>query len=357
MAAERRSHPWVTYVLIAANLIVFALELAAGADAFSPTSPELLDLGGNFAPLTLDGEPWRLVSAMFLHAGVLHLGLNMLGLYQGSVVEALYGRLGFVAIYAIAGLLGGVAGLLRNGDAVSVGASGAVFGVYGAFGAFLVLRKAAIDQEVWQRASRQMGIFLAISLVFGFSVPGIDMSAHIGGLIGGFAVGAALIAGRSAARQRTARAIGVIAAGLALTGVALVAIPPRADVTTMLRELDRVETACVARYDAIAALADAGTITEPEAADEIERDVLVPWRAIQIKLRDFGGAPDRLASMMSALEAYVAARERLWTTTIAAIRAPTGDARAKLVAERAEQEAALTATSKALEREMAALKK
>src|SRR4051794_11193905 len=87
-----RTTPWVTYALIAANLIAFGLEIAAGTDASKPTAQQLLQVGGNFAPLTKGGEPWRLVTAMFLHAGLLHLGMNMLCLAQARIVEQLFGR-------------------------------------------------------------------------------------------------------------------------------------------------------------------------------------------------------------------------------------------------------------------------
>src|SRR3954468_408360 len=73
-----RTTPWVTYALIAANLIAFGIEIAAGTDVSKPTVQQLLHVGGNFAPLTKGGEPWRLITAMFLHAGLLHLGMNML---------------------------------------------------------------------------------------------------------------------------------------------------------------------------------------------------------------------------------------------------------------------------------------
>src|SRR4051794_3121075 len=77
-AMSQGSRPFMVYALIAANIGVFAVELASGAGAFGATPQHMLQLGGNFAPLTLHGQWWRLGSSMFLHLGVLHLGLNML---------------------------------------------------------------------------------------------------------------------------------------------------------------------------------------------------------------------------------------------------------------------------------------
>src|SRR3954466_7244161 len=96
-APIQRTTPWITYILIAANVVAFVLELVAGADAIKPTPQQIIDLGGDFAPLTLHGEPWRLVSSMFLHFGLIHVALNMVCLAQGRVVESVMGRAGFAA--------------------------------------------------------------------------------------------------------------------------------------------------------------------------------------------------------------------------------------------------------------------
>src|ERR1700733_4850119 len=155
---EARTQPWITYALIAANLAVFVLEIVHGADPLSPTPQQIIDLGGGFPPLTLHGQWWRLGSSMFLHFGVLHIALNMVCLYQARVVEQLFGRVEFLAIYLLAGLGGGIASLLAStGSIVSAGASGAVFGVFGAFGAFLALRRSQMENEAWQRTARSIG--------------------------------------------------------------------------------------------------------------------------------------------------------------------------------------------------------
>jgi rhomboid protease GluP len=197
----------MVYALIAANIGVFAVELASGAGAFGATPQHMLQLGGNFAPLTLHGQWWRLGSSMFLHLGVLHLGLNMLCLYNARIVEAVFGHVGFVAIYLVAGLGGGIASLVAGpADAVTVGASGAVFGVYGAFGAVLVLRRSQIEVETWRRTARSLASFLVLNLVIGLSMAGISVSAHVGGLIVGFAIGTALLLGTRAMRSGGSRA-------------------------------------------------------------------------------------------------------------------------------------------------------
>lgn len=220
--SQGRTQPWITYALIAANVAMFAVEIAQGANAFTPTPGQIVALGGSYPPLTLHGEWWRLGSSMFLHVGIIHIGLNMVCLYQARVVEQLFGRGGFLAIYLLAGLGGGIASLFASPDnVVSAGASGAVFGVYGAFGAFLVLRRSVIEADAWRGTARSLGTFLALNLMIGLTTKGISLSAHIGGVIVGFGAGAALLAGASAARQRTPRALGLVVLGLALTAVAM----------------------------------------------------------------------------------------------------------------------------------------
>ena len=120
----------VTRALVVANAVIFALLALACMSPLLIPSELLIRVGGNFAPLVQKDQPWRLLTALFLHGGLLHVGLNMLALYQaGQVVERLYGRLGFAVLYLVAGLLGNLASLWWKPGPVSVGASGAIFGV------------------------------------------------------------------------------------------------------------------------------------------------------------------------------------------------------------------------------------
>jgi rhomboid protease GluP len=224
--AADRWKPWVTYGLIAANLAMFAFELARGAGATGPSPEEMIALGGDFAPLTRHGEAWRLVTAMFLHYGIVHLALNMVCLYQIRVVERMLARVEYLALYFAAGLVGGLASLVAHPDAVSAGASGAVFGMFGAFTAVMIVRRKQIEPEAWRRTMRSLGMFFGINLVFGLSQSGIDVTAHIGGLVVGFA-GAFVLA--KTARPTGGRAwlralvVAVVGAGIAFGG--LYAVP------------------------------------------------------------------------------------------------------------------------------------
>jgi rhomboid protease GluP len=213
----------VSYALIAANVGMFAFELARGAGLGGPTAEEMIGLGGDLAALACHGQSWRLLSAMFLHYGLIHLGLNMLCLYQIRFVERMLGHAEFLALYLAAGLVGGLASLAVHPNAVSAGASGAVFGMFGAFTAVMFARRKRVDPDRWNRTMRSLGMFFAINLVYGLAERGIDLSAHVGGvgvgLVGGFVL--AKTASPTARRPLRALLVAVLGAGIAFGGLYL----------------------------------------------------------------------------------------------------------------------------------------
>jgi rhomboid protease GluP len=216
---------WTTFGLIAANVAMFAFELARGAGLSGPDSREMVALGGNFGPLTCHGEAWRLLTAMFLHYGVIHIGMNMVCLYQIRIVERMLSRAEFLALYFAAGMVGGLASVALHPFTVSAGASGAVFGMFGAFAAVMVVRRARIDPGDWQRTMKSLGTFFALNLVLGLSQSGIDLTAHLGGLVTGFVGGYALARTARPTSRPLVRALLVAAAGAAIAVGGVNALP------------------------------------------------------------------------------------------------------------------------------------
>jgi membrane associated rhomboid family serine protease len=191
----RREAPYATYALIALNVIVFAAEVAGGGGAATlEGGGSLINDGGLFGPAISQGGEWyRIVTSGFLHAGPLHLLLNMLVLYiLGGVLEPAIGTARLVGIYLVSLLCGSVGALLLTPDELTVGASGAVYGLMAA--TLLIARNRGVDQ-----LASQIGLWIVINLVFTISVPGISIGGHLGGLAGG-AVAAALVL---ALEQRT----------------------------------------------------------------------------------------------------------------------------------------------------------
>jgi rhomboid protease GluP len=212
----------VTQLLIAANAVVFLLLLNAGAGLWHANNAVQLAWGANFGPATQDGQWWRLGSAMFLHFGLLHIVMNLWALWDsGQLVERMYGHLRFAAIYFGSGLCGNLLSLVMQGnEAISGGASGAIFGIYGALLVYLWRERARLEPGEFRWLFRAASAFTLVSISLGLLVPGIDNSAHIGGLLAGALLGLGL--GRPAAEARhwppPQRALGglLLAAGIAV---------------------------------------------------------------------------------------------------------------------------------------------
>jgi membrane associated rhomboid family serine protease len=176
--------PQVTYALIVVNVIAF---LAEGNLSFggSPTGsvyeegaligslPRIPELG------VAHGQWWRIVTGGFLHESLIHIGFNMYILYiLGMQLEPVLGRVKFGAIYGVSLLTGSLGALIVSPHAVTVGASGAVFGIMGATAVEMRARQIPVMQS-------GVGTLIAINLVISFVIPGISWGGHIGGLIGG----------------------------------------------------------------------------------------------------------------------------------------------------------------------------
>lgn len=229
---EATPRTWVTPTLIALNVAVWLMNLLSGLSPMSPSAQELALWGGNFLPLTIE-QPWRLLSAMFLHGGIVHLGFNMWALWNtGRLAERFYGNSQLALIYLAAGLAGSIASLFfaaRTG--VSVGASGAIFGVVGCLLAALSTKSDKLPPELATSMRSSMLTFVALSLVLGFTAGFIDNAAHIGGLAGGYVMGIVMAEKFDAdefRRQGAARAVAATAlAALLLWGAWSMLVPGR----------------------------------------------------------------------------------------------------------------------------------
>ena len=175
----------VTYVLLAINVLVWLAMTAAGGS----TNPEvLIRFGAKVNVLVAEGQVWRLFTSMFIHIGLMHLLLNSYALFiLGIEVEQLYGSLRFLVIYLLAGLWGSLASF-AFGSALSAGASGAIFGLLGTMLAYFGRHRELFGARGRQRLVN-LAVVAAFNLVLGFTVPGIDNMAHLGGLLSGAVLG------------------------------------------------------------------------------------------------------------------------------------------------------------------------
>ena len=175
----------ITVLFILLNILIFLVVDFTGG---SENTAHMIECGAAYPPLILEnGEIYRLFTCMFLHFGIEHLLNNMLVLFVlGSRLEQVIGKIKFLLIYLIGGVLGNVISLLielRTQDfAVSAGASGAVFAVMGAM-IYIVIRNKGWLGDL---SMRQILVMAAFSLYFGFASTGVDNTAHVGGMVSGF---------------------------------------------------------------------------------------------------------------------------------------------------------------------------
>lgn len=187
----------LTKLLVGVNLLVFLVQLSLGdrfTDRFTLIGRAWVPELGSTLQGVAEGQWYRLLTSMFLHAGVMHIAFNMLSLWWlGGPLEAALGRARYLALYFVSGLAGGaLTYLIAAPNQASLGASGAIFGLFGATA--VLMRRLRYDM-------RPIIILLVINLIITFGWSGIAWQAHVGGLVGGVVIGYAMV---HAPRERRA---------------------------------------------------------------------------------------------------------------------------------------------------------
>ena len=283
-------HAYVTPLIIAANIIVFAVMVALGIQVFGGRADEYLRFGANFAPLTTGGEWWRLFTCTFIHFGIVHLAFNMWALWDsGRLTERLFGSGWFSALYVFAGLCGSSASMFWNQEVISGGASGAVFGIFGALLAYMTVERGSIPPATLNRLRVSTSTFVVYSLFYGFVQSGIDNAAHLGGLAGGFVMGLLLarpLDGLQRARGRWRRAaLAIVLAGVTLPTAALYTPDTSRiyrEARTLQKEIDvftAEEKRLQTTFMTIVEQARAKKIDPPTALNRLKVDILPAWDA------------------------------------------------------------------------------
>ncbi len=182
---------YVTWAIIAINVVVFLVDgvLSTGGISFSSGTGPLAEAGVIFGPAVAHGEWWRLITAAFLHQGILHIGFNMYALWLfGPIMEQMYGHVEYVVIYLLCALGGNVLTILFAPNVPALGASGAIFGLFGL--AFIVSRRRHLLLGPQARAMlSQVGTLLVLNLIITFTIPQISWTGHVGGLVVGGVIG------------------------------------------------------------------------------------------------------------------------------------------------------------------------
>jgi membrane associated rhomboid family serine protease/antitoxin component YwqK of YwqJK toxin-antitoxin module len=180
----------ITLFLIIANTVIFgilaikqqSLMMSSGSDVLA-----MISAGANLDVLTLDGQPWRIITCMFLHFGILHLAVNMYGLYSlGRFIEPGLGSLRFIILYFICGIVASIASLFYVSYTPGAGASGAIFGLCG----YVIAAQVISTNWDWSKLKEVLAnvmVFVVINVIIALSLP-VDTAAHIGGALTGLIV-------------------------------------------------------------------------------------------------------------------------------------------------------------------------
>lgn len=321
--------PWVTQALIAINVLIYTAMVAATHQPFAFAVEDLRLWGGNFAPAISEGELWRVFTAMFLHAGIIHLGMNMWVLMAiGPLLERLFGVTTFLLLYVLAGLAGNVFGMLWHPLAVGVGASGAIFGLYGALMGFLFIRRNVIPAEVLRTLMQNGLYFLGINLVLGFSIPGVDVAAHLFGAAGGLIGGIIASCFTSQHAQLGWWMRNATLASLCVAALAAAPLLVPASTGALSQYLDAVqywgqqEDVVLERYNSVIEESQQKEMSSREFASKLELEVLNPWSELRQRFPPLGELPPSVKSAPLApkVYAYLEAMEESFKLLIRANR-------------------------------------
>jgi len=183
-----RSAP-VTSALIAINIIIF-VAMVASSRSIDFSIETLVKWGGSAGILVRQGEWWRLFTSMFLHANPIHIGFNMLCLFQlGFLAERAFGKIPYLLAYIATGICASLTSNFIHPKTLGVGASGAIFGIAGFLLTPIALKKLIIYTTGKSSILRTLVMFAIYNLAIGAAIPVIDNSAHVGGLVSGLVIG------------------------------------------------------------------------------------------------------------------------------------------------------------------------
>ena len=207
----------VTTALAAISLSVFVVMVASGGSPMRFSPEDLIRWGGNWGPLTMSGDYWRLLTAGFVHGDIIHLAFNLWCLWSlGQLAERLFGSLITAAIYILTGVAGAMLSIGWNHGRLEVGASGAIFGIAGAILSGIKFGNVAVGPMQRRQIFSSLIFFVIFNLTIGLG-PGIDNMCHLGGLVSGLIFGVPLATAMASGKKHFEWAT-IIVASLVLVG-------------------------------------------------------------------------------------------------------------------------------------------
>ena len=312
---ERTPWPLATPLIAALNVSVY---LWIHFDAQVP----VVDLLGNFGPITTNGEWWRLVTAAFVHTSLVHVVLNTAAVVQaGLLLERLVGSLTFAAVYLSACMLSNVLALSGAPVTTLYGASGAVFGVYGftiALWMWGTFQHA--ETTVRLRTIKRLAPFATVYVVFALISEQMATTAECMGLVAGFGCG--LLTARPVRLHKPPirRVATTLAASAYFTVSAVVPLWGISDVRPVLASIEEIEQRTASAYDAEVNKFRKGRIDRLELADVIERRIIPDLHRGRVALHGLNRTPSDHLSRVQAAEIYTLRRIEGWKIRATALR-------------------------------------
>jgi rhomboid protease GluP len=310
----RTSWVFVTPALVALNATMFVLMLFGTGALSDPVT--LVGWGGNYGPRTTNGEWWRLVTAMFVHAGIFHLIVNIVGLVQcGIMIERIVGHLAFAAVYIAAGTFASLVLVSAHPLIVMVGASEAIFGVYGLLFALLVptlLHRSTIRIPLMalKRATPAALLFLLYN--YDVVTGGPEGQAKLTAFTVGFFSGIALSVWGSDGKPAVRRLASVVAATAVLAVVCAVPLRGVFDARPELARVVAFEGRTAAAYQKEVDRFKSGRVPVDKLTQLIEKTIVPELQATQKRVKTLAKAPTEQQPMIASAEEYLRLRDQSW---------------------------------------------
>jgi membrane associated rhomboid family serine protease len=306
--------------IITVHLLIFARMVFGPLPVAHPEA--LIAWGANSGPLTTNGDWWRLVSALFVHASIFHLLADLAGLAGiARLIERLAGPLVLVGVYVMAGVIGGLVSLSESPLSVHVGASPAVFGIFGlllALTAWSHYQRA--DLRVPLVVFRALAPTVAVFLLYSFAMKGLTAAPNLAGLLVGLGAGAFLgrdIGQGVPAARPAAIALGVVAvaaAGLAFTVRGIV------DVRHEVLEVIAIEERTAAPYRAAVRKFTKGEVKAGALAEIITGTIMPELEAGRVKVAALTNVHEQQRPLVNDAQEYLRLRAESWRLRIEALR-------------------------------------
>lgn len=309
----------VTPSIALANVVIVVLMLF-GPGSFSDRDT-LLAWGASYGPRTTNGEWWRLLSSMFVHAGVVHALVSVAGtLRVGLMLERLIGPVSFATTYVAAGVIASLASLAAHPVAVHASASGAIFGIYGLLFASIawgLIQRSEVTIPV--AAIRQVAPGAAVFLLYTFVTEGFVTPAMVAGISVGSVCGFVLAGRVSSSKPPVRRVLATMAATAGI--VVLLAVPLRgvADVTGEVAFVVAFEDRTSRDYDADVMRFKRGRLSSDDLIAQIDR-IQPELRAVSLRLNSVGNIPPEHQWLVDTAKEYLRLREESWRLRAEALR-------------------------------------